>query len=56
MNNLYLSRYKDGHTTGTPEFTPPAPTRLQWNMNTRCIEAIERSYQVTIIVFMLHYI
>ncbi|XP_020286532.1 carnitine O-palmitoyltransferase 1, liver isoform isoform X2 [Pseudomyrmex gracilis] len=39
-------QYKDGHTTGTPEFTPPAPTRLQFDMDTRCIEAIERSYRV----------
>ncbi|XP_039309848.1 carnitine O-palmitoyltransferase 1, liver isoform-like isoform X1 [Solenopsis invicta] len=39
-------QYKDGHNVGTPEFTPPAPTRLQWNLNTKCIEAIEQSYKV----------
>ncbi|KAL0116876.1 hypothetical protein PUN28_010032 [Cardiocondyla obscurior] len=38
--------YKDGHNAGTPEFTPPTPTRLQWDLNTKCIEAIERSCQV----------
>ncbi|XP_070518050.1 carnitine O-palmitoyltransferase 1, liver isoform isoform X1 [Cardiocondyla obscurior] len=43
----FLDReYKDGHNAGTPEFTPPTPTRLQWDLNTKCIEAIERSCQV----------
>ncbi|EZA54166.1 hypothetical protein DMN91_000423 [Ooceraea biroi] len=37
---------KDGHNAGTPEFVPPAPTRLQWDMDTKCIEAIEQSYRV----------
>lgn len=41
-------RYKDGHNVGTPEFTPPAPIRLQWDLNPKCIEAIEQSYQVII--------
>lgn len=31
---------------GTPEFTPPVPIRLQWDLNAKCIEAIEQSYQV----------
>ncbi|EFN71007.1 Carnitine O-palmitoyltransferase I, liver isoform [Camponotus floridanus] len=38
--------YQDGHNIGTPEFTPPAPLRLQWDLNAKCIEAIEQSYQV----------
>ncbi|XP_039309845.1 carnitine O-palmitoyltransferase 1, muscle isoform isoform X1 [Solenopsis invicta] len=43
----FLDRqYKDGHNAGTPDFAPPAPTRLQWDLNTKCIEAIEQSYKV----------
>lgn len=38
--------YKDGHTIGTPEFTPPAPTRLQWDLSVKCIEVVEQSYKV----------
>ncbi|XP_014215150.1 carnitine O-palmitoyltransferase 1, liver isoform isoform X2 [Copidosoma floridanum] len=34
---------EDGHTKGTPEFTPPAPTRLQWDLSPKCLEAIETS-------------
>ncbi|KAL6442752.1 hypothetical protein ACFW04_002673 [Cataglyphis niger] len=40
------TEYKDGHSVGTPEFTPPAPIRLQWDLNAKCVEAIEQSYQV----------
>ncbi|XP_050447683.1 carnitine O-palmitoyltransferase 1, liver isoform isoform X2 [Cataglyphis hispanica] len=40
------TEYKDGHSVGTPEFTPPAPIRLQWDLNAKCIKAIEQSYQV----------
>ncbi|XP_067213212.1 carnitine O-palmitoyltransferase 1, liver isoform isoform X2 [Linepithema humile] len=40
--------YKDGHTIGTPEFSPPAPIRLQWDLNTKCIKVIEQSYQVAL--------
>lgn len=47
-----ILRYKDGHNVGTPEFTPPAPTRLQWDLSIKCIEAIEQSYQVIIINFI----
>ncbi|XP_018360909.1 PREDICTED: carnitine O-palmitoyltransferase 1, muscle isoform isoform X1 [Trachymyrmex cornetzi] len=39
-------QYKDGHNIGNPEFIPPAPTRLQWDLNAKCIEVIEQSYQV----------
>lgn len=43
-----LSRYNDdGHNIGTPEFNPPTPTRLQWDLNVKCIQAIEQSYKVT---------
>lgn len=42
-----LFRYKeDGHTKGSPEFDPPVPSRLHWNLNTQCIEAIDNSYLV----------
>ncbi|XP_043256617.1 carnitine O-palmitoyltransferase 1, liver isoform isoform X3 [Colletes gigas] len=37
---------KDGHTKGAPEFTPPPPTRLQWDLDVNCISAIQQSYQV----------
>ncbi|XP_076640143.1 carnitine O-palmitoyltransferase whd isoform X1 [Colletes latitarsis] len=39
---------KDGHTNGAPEFTPPPPTRLQWDLDVNCIAAIEQSYQVAL--------
>ncbi|XP_049811314.1 carnitine O-palmitoyltransferase 1, liver isoform isoform X1 [Schistocerca nitens] len=42
-NNCYTN---DGHTKGTPEFTPPAPVRLQWDLKPSCITAIETSLQV----------
>uniref|UniRef100_A0A1B6CIN1 carnitine O-palmitoyltransferase n=1 Tax=Clastoptera arizonana TaxID=38151 RepID=A0A1B6CIN1_9HEMI len=38
----------DGHTTGVPEFKPPVPTRLQWEITPPCLVAIERSYQVAL--------
>lgn len=45
-----ILRYRNnGHNAGTPEFTPPAPTRLQWDLNGECIETIEQSYRVIII-------
>ncbi|XP_015585917.1 carnitine O-palmitoyltransferase 1, liver isoform isoform X2 [Cephus cinctus] len=37
---------EDGHTLGTPEFSPPSPTRLQWDLSSKCIEVIEQSYAV----------
>ncbi|XP_017757990.1 PREDICTED: carnitine O-palmitoyltransferase 1, liver isoform isoform X1 [Eufriesea mexicana] len=37
---------EDGYNKGTPEFTPPAPVRLQWDLNPSCIAAIEESNQV----------
>lgn len=46
--------YKDGHNVGTPEFAPPAPTRLQWDLNAKCIEAIEQSYKVIKITLVLY--
>ncbi|XP_034188246.1 carnitine O-palmitoyltransferase whd isoform X1 [Osmia lignaria lignaria] len=40
-------KYKeDGHVQGEPEFTPPPATRLQWDLNQNCIEAIEKSNEV----------
>lgn len=35
-----------GHTLGTPEFTPPAPIRLQWDLPAECIQTIENSCQL----------
>lgn len=44
-----LTGYReDGGTRGTPEFTPPVPIRLQWNLLPPCIVAIEKSYQVAL--------
>ena len=40
-------QYKeDGCTDGTPEFTPPSPTRLQWDLNPKVIAVIEESNEV----------
>ncbi len=40
-------RYKeDGHCKGAPEFEPPAPIRLKWEIPLACIDQIENSYQV----------
>ncbi|XP_039286947.1 carnitine O-palmitoyltransferase 1, liver isoform isoform X4 [Nilaparvata lugens] len=36
----------DGHTKGTPEFQPPTPMRLQWDLPPPCLAAIERSNEV----------
>lgn len=36
----------DGHTIGEPEFTPPAPTRLQWDFNEKALAAIDTSFKV----------
>ncbi|XP_059489708.1 carnitine O-palmitoyltransferase 1, liver isoform isoform X2 [Neocloeon triangulifer] len=33
-----------GHTVGTPEFEPPAPTRLQWDMPAPALKEIEGAY------------
>lgn len=42
-----MLRYQDnGHTKGVPEFEPPKPIRLQWNLEP-VLEAIDKSYQVT---------
>jgi len=39
-------RYKeDGSCVGTPEFTPPMPVRLNWDLdNTKALEVIEQAY------------
>nr|CAD7194400.1 unnamed protein product [Timema douglasi] len=36
----------DGHTQGTPEFNPPVPTRLQWDITGPCLSAIDSATQV----------
>jgi len=43
------SGYKeDGHCKGAPEFEPPAPIRLKWEIPLACIDQIENSYQVSL--------
>ncbi|XP_012173756.1 carnitine O-palmitoyltransferase 1, liver isoform isoform X2 [Bombus terrestris] len=37
---------EDGYNKGVPEFTPPPPVRLQWDLNPKCIATIEESNQV----------
>ncbi|XP_012346719.1 carnitine O-palmitoyltransferase 1, liver isoform isoform X2 [Apis florea] len=40
-------KYKeDGYNKGEPEFIPPSPVRLQWDLTPNCIAAIEKSNQV----------
>lgn len=47
-------RYKeDGYNKGEPEFIPPSPVRLQWDLTPNCIAAIEESNQVIIIKLKL---
>ncbi|CAK9826557.1 Carnitine O-palmitoyltransferase 1, liver isoform [Anthophora retusa] len=45
-NEVEMGYNEDGTNKGDPEFTPPAPTRLQWDFNSKCIKAIEESHQV----------
>ncbi|CAB3383318.1 Hypothetical predicted protein [Cloeon dipterum] len=35
---------EDGHTIGTPEFEPPTPTRLQWDMPPAALKEIEAAF------------
>lgn len=36
---------EDGNTRGTPEFTPPSPTRLSWDLdNDACLTAINSAH------------
>lgn len=45
---IYFSKWRyqeNGHTKGVPEFEPPKPIRLQWNLDP-ALEAIEKSYEV----------
>ncbi|XP_050422523.1 carnitine O-palmitoyltransferase 1, liver isoform-like isoform X2 [Adelges cooleyi] len=45
--DLVVGYQADGHTKGTPEFEPPKPIRLQWNLDP-ALDAIEKSYQVAL--------
>ncbi|XP_014600783.1 PREDICTED: carnitine O-palmitoyltransferase 1, liver isoform isoform X3 [Polistes canadensis] len=36
----------DGTNAGTPEFIPPIPTRLQWDLSSKCIESINHSNEI----------
>ncbi|XP_050540748.1 carnitine O-palmitoyltransferase 1, liver isoform isoform X2 [Daktulosphaira vitifoliae] len=38
---------ENGHTKGVPEFEPPKPIRLHWNLNP-ALDVIEKSYQVAL--------
>ena len=47
--NAYFVLYRyneDGHVKGIPEFKPPKPMRLQWELQDPAIEAIDRAYEV----------
>ncbi|XP_011495602.1 PREDICTED: carnitine O-palmitoyltransferase 1, liver isoform [Ceratosolen solmsi marchali] len=44
--SLFSIYKEDGHTMGTPEFTPPSPIRLQWDFGPDCHKDIETSYLV----------
>ncbi|KAL7307502.1 hypothetical protein TKK_0000680 [Trichogramma kaykai] len=47
VEDSIMSQFKeDGHTKGTPEFTPPMPTRLQWDLSPKALQAIETAYLV----------
>jgi len=48
VNSISFRYNKDGHNVGTPEFAPPTPSRLQWDLDAKCIQAIEQSYRVII--------
>ncbi|XP_066590701.1 carnitine O-palmitoyltransferase 1, liver isoform isoform X2 [Prorops nasuta] len=39
---------EEGRTMGTPEFTPPTPTRLQWDLGQEIKDAIDKSYEVAV--------
>ncbi|XP_043605399.1 carnitine O-palmitoyltransferase 1, liver isoform isoform X1 [Bombus pyrosoma] len=45
-NDVEMGYKEDGYNKGVPEFTPPPPVRLQWDLNPKCIAAIEESNQV----------
>ncbi|XP_076376106.1 carnitine O-palmitoyltransferase whd isoform X2 [Megalopta genalis] len=37
---------EDGYNKGEPEFSPPSPIRLQWDLTSKCIDAIGESLEV----------
>ncbi|XP_059169843.1 carnitine O-palmitoyltransferase 1, liver isoform-like isoform X2 [Physella acuta] len=39
-----------GHTLGTPEFQPPNPIRLEWDISLPCQQRIEESLQVATVL------
>ncbi|XP_031847255.1 carnitine O-palmitoyltransferase whd isoform X2 [Nomia melanderi] len=45
-NEVNMGYTEDGHNKGKPEFIPPSPTRLQWDLTPNCINVIEESCQV----------
>ncbi|XP_050480308.1 carnitine O-palmitoyltransferase 1, liver isoform isoform X2 [Bombus huntii] len=45
-NDVEMGYKEDGYNKGVPEFTPPPPVRLQWDLNPKCIATIEESNQV----------
>lgn len=44
--DMEMGYKEDGYNKGEPEFIPPSPVRLQWDLTPNCIAAIEESNQV----------
>ncbi|XP_031774670.1 carnitine O-palmitoyltransferase 1, liver isoform isoform X1 [Apis florea] len=44
--DMEIGYKEDGYNKGEPEFIPPSPVRLQWDLTPNCIAAIEKSNQV----------
>ncbi|PBC28114.1 Carnitine O-palmitoyltransferase 1, liver isoform [Apis cerana cerana] len=44
--DMEIGYKEDGYNKGEPEFIPPSPVRLQWDLTPNCIAAIEESNQV----------
>lgn len=49
---LKLRYQENGHTKGVPEFDPPKPIRLQWNLEP-VLEAIEESFTVILLLLSI---
>ncbi|XP_078041782.1 carnitine O-palmitoyltransferase whd isoform X2 [Augochlora pura] len=45
-NEVNMGYGEDGRNKGEPEFSPPSPIRLQWDLTSQCIDTIEESVQV----------
>lgn len=48
---MFERRYKsDGHCIGIPEFDPPSASKLRWELPDECIQVIEKSNKVNIVL------